>query len=175
MTKWFDRLYRAYGRIVTWFAVLAGLVTFAIMWMIDANVLLRKLFNAPLQGSFEFTEAGLVLIVFLSLAFTQHRRGHIRVTLLSRRLPMGVQHGLYIAVLFIGALFFAWCTYAALGNAIRSFNLNEQEWGVIQLPIWPVKSAIAVGTTLICLQFLLDAVRHCFVARGALPPVGDEP
>lgn len=175
MSENFDRLHRAYGRLVTWFAIVAGLVTFAIMWLIDANALTRKFFNTPVQGSFELTEAGLVLIVFLSLAFTQYRRGHIRVTVVTRHLPMGVQHGLYIAVLFVGALFFAWCTYAAYGNAVRSFDLNEQEWGVIQLPIWPVKSAIALGTVLICIQFLLDAIRHCFVARGSLPPIGDEP
>jgi TRAP-type C4-dicarboxylate transport system permease small subunit len=175
MAERFERLHRAYGRIVTGFAVLAGLIIFAIMWLVDADVFMRKFFNAPVQGSFELTEGGLVLVVFLSLAFTQYRRGHIRVTLLSRHLPMGVQHGLYITVLCIGALFFAWCTYATVGNAIRSYNLNEREWGVIQVPIWPEKSAIAVGTLLICLQFLLDAIRHCFVACGSLPPMGDEP
>jgi TRAP-type C4-dicarboxylate transport system permease small subunit len=175
MTERFERLYRAYVRLVTWFAILAGLITFALMWLIDANVFMRKFFNAPVQGSFELTEAGLVLIVFLSLAFTQARRGHIRVTLLSRHLPMHVQHRLYITVLFIGALFFAWCAVATIGNAIRSYNLDEQEWGVIQVSIWPVKSALALGTVLMCVQFLLDAIRHCFVARGLLEPVGDEP
>jgi len=175
MPESFERLYRGYGRLVTGFAILAGLITFAIMWLIDANALTRKFLNAPVQGSFELTEAGLVLIVFLSLAFTQYRRGHIRVTLLTRHLPTGIQHGLYILVLLVGALFFAWCTYAAYGNAVRSFELNEQEWGVIQLPIWPVKSAIALGTALIALQYLLDAIRHFFVASGSLPPVGDEP
>ncbi len=175
MAESFERLYRAYGRIVSGFAVLAGLIIFAIMWLVDADVFMRKFFNAPVQGSFELTEGGLVLVVFLSLAFTQYRRGHIRVTLLSRHLPMSVQHGLYIAVLFIGALFFAWCTYATVGNAIRSYNIGEREWGVIQVAIWPEKSAIGLGTLLICLQFLLDAIRHCLVVGGSLPPVGEEP
>jgi TRAP-type C4-dicarboxylate transport system permease small subunit len=175
MHESFERLYRAYGRLVTWFAVVAGTVTFAIMWLIDANVFMRKLFNAPVQGSFELTEAGLVLIVFLTLAYTQYKRGHIRVTIVTRHLPIGLQHGLYIFVLIVGALFFAWCTYAAYTNAIRSYGMNEQEWGVIQVPIWPLKSAIVVGTALISIQYLMDAIRHSFVARGLLAPVGDEP
>lgn len=175
MPESFERLYRVYGRIVTGFAVVAGLITFAVMWMVDADVFMRKFFNAPLQGSFELTEAGLVLIVFLAIAFTQYRRGHIRVTLLTRHLPRGVQHGLYIVVLLVGALFFAWCTYAAVGNTILSYNINEREWGMIPIAIWPEKSAIAVGTLLLCLQFLLDAIRLYFVARGSLPPVGDDP
>ncbi|MEX2615781.1 MAG: TRAP transporter small permease [Alphaproteobacteria bacterium] len=175
MTDSFERLYQAYGKVVTFFAVLAGMVTFATMWLIDANVLMRKFFNTPVQGSFELTEAGLVLIVFLSLAYTQYKRGHIRVTLLTRHLPIAVQHRLYIIVLFVGALFFAWCSYAAYTNAIRSYGMNEQEWGVIQLPIWPLKSAIVLGTALISVQYLLDAIRHCFVTRGLLPPAGEEP
>jgi len=175
MNQRFERLYRAYGRLITGFGIFSGLITFAIMWLIDANALLRKLFNAPVQGSYEITEAALVLIIFLSLAFTQYRRGHIRVTLLTRHLPIGVQHGMYIAVLLIGALFFAWCSYAAFGYAVRSYRLNEQEWGLIRFPIWPVKMAIFVGAVLMSFQYLLDAIRHCFVARGDLPPVGDEP
>lgn len=175
MTERFERLYRAYGRLVTGFGIFSGLITFAIMWLIDTNALMRKLFNTPVQGSYEITEAALVLIVFLSLAYTQYRRGHIRVTLLTRHLPINVQHGLYIGVLFIGAVFFAWCAFAAYGYAVRSYNLNEQEWGLIRFPIWPIKMAIVVGTLLLSVQYLLDAIRHCFVARGALPPVGDEP
>lgn len=171
----FERLYRAYVRLLTWLGVLCGLITFAIMWLIDANALLRKLFNSPVPGAFELTEAGLVLIVFLSLAYTQSRRGHIRVTLLTRHLPIGVQHGLYVVVLLIGAIFFAWCAYAAFGYAMRSYRIGEEEWGLIRFPIWPVKMAIFLGTTLLSAQFLLDALRHCFVARGDLSPVGEEP
>src|SRR5690606_9894380 len=81
MAQGFERLYRAYVRLLSWLGILCGLITFAIMWLIDANALMRKLFNTPVPGAFELTEAGLVLIVFLSLAYTQSRRGHIRVTL----------------------------------------------------------------------------------------------
>src|SRR5690606_40034659 len=101
MADRFERLYRAYVRLLTWLGILCGLITFVIMWLIDANALMRKLLNAPVPGAFELTEAGLVLIVFLSLAYTQSRRGHIRVTLLTRHPPIGLQNGLYIAVLFI--------------------------------------------------------------------------
>ncbi|SRR5690606_25455250 len=175
MAQGFERLYRAYVRLLTWLGILCGLITFAIMWLIDANALMRKLFNTPVPGAFELTEAGLVLIVFLSLAYTQSRRGHIRVTLLTRHLPIGLQHALYIAVLLVGAAFFAWCAYAAFGYAMRSYSIGEEEWGQIRFPIWPVKMAIFVGTVLLSAQFLLDALRHCFVALGDLSAIGEDP
>lgn len=175
MAKRFDSLYRGYGRFLGWLGVLSGLITFAIMWLIVANALMRKAFNAPIQGSFEITESSLVLLVFLSLAYTQYRRGHIRVILLTRHLPMWFQHWLYIFVLLVGFAFFAWCAYAAWGYALRSYNLNEQEWGLVRFPLWPIKASIFFGVALLSLQYLLDAIRHAYVTKGQLPPTGYEP
>src|SRR5690606_41322231 len=107
MAQGFERLYRAYVRLLTWLGILCGLITFAIMWLIDANALMRKLFNTPVPGAFELTEAGLVLIVFLSLAYTQSRRCHIRLTLLTRLLPICLLHVIYTSRLTVGAPTFA--------------------------------------------------------------------
>lgn len=175
MAENFERLYNAYGRFVIWLGVLAGAVTFAVMWLIDANALMRKFFNAPVPGSFEITEAALVIIIFFSLAYTQRMRGHIRVTLLTRHLPLNVRHALFILAMLIGAALMAWYAWAAYTYALRSYRVNEQEWGVITFAVWPIKSAIVIGWALLSLQFLLDAIRHCFVAAGKLEPVGDEP
>jgi TRAP-type C4-dicarboxylate transport system permease small subunit len=175
MARRFESLYRSYGRFLSWLGVFSGAITFGIMWLIVANSLMRKGFNHPIQGTYEITESCLVLLVFLSIAYTQCRRGHIRVILFTRHLPMAVQHWLYIAVLFIACLFFAWCAYAAWGDAVRSYNLGEQEWGLIRFPLWPVKGALFAGVALLSLQFLLDTIRHAFVIRGQLLPIGNEP
>jgi len=175
MPKRFERLYNGYGRFLRSLGVVAGLITFGIMWLIVANSLMRKVFNHPIQGTYEITESCLVLLVFLSIAYTQSRRGHIRVTLVTRHLPMSIQHKLYIAVLFSASLFFAWCSYAAWGDALRSYRLDEQEWGLIRFPLWPVKGALFVGVVLLSLQYLLDAIRHGFVVQEQLPPIGNEP
>ncbi len=175
MAEAFERIYQAYGRFVLGLGMVSGAITFCIMWLIDANALTRKIFNAPVPGSLEITEAALVLIIFFALAFTQRRRGHIRVTILTRRLPLGVRHGLFIFAMLVGAALMAWYAYAAYTYALRSFKIDEQEWGVITFSVWPIKSAICVGLVLFSLQFLLDAIRHVFVAQGRLPGVEDEP
>ena len=174
MAQSFERLYQAYGRFVLALGMVAGAAVFGIMWLIDANVLMRKLFNEPVTGTLEITEAALVLIIFLGLAYTQRRRGHIRVTLMTRHLPESLRHFLYFVVLLIGAGLTAWYTWAAYTYAIRSYNINEMEWGVLIFQVWPIKAAIAVGWGLLSVQFLLDAVRAVFVAKGRLEPVHGE-
>lgn len=175
MAERFERFYRGYGRFLALLGAFSGLITFAVMWLIVANALMRKSFNQPIQGTYEITESALVLLVFLSLAYTQFQRGHIRVTLLSRHLPMRHQHRLYMAVLAIGCLFFAWCAYASFGDAVQSYKLGEQEWGLLRFPLWPMKISIFAGVLLLSLQYLLDAIRQAFVAAGQLAAVGDEP
>ena len=175
MAVTFERIYQAYGRFVLALGLMAGAAVFGIMWLIDANVLMRKLFNEPVTGTLEITEGALVLIIFLGLAFTQRRRGHIRVTLLTRHFPQSVRHLLYILVLLIGAGLTAWYAWAAYTYAVRSYNIDEMEWGVLIFKVWPIKGAIAVGWGLFSVQFLLDAIRHMFVAAGHLEPIpGDE-
>jgi len=175
MAEAFQRVYDAYGRVVLFLGLVAGAITFFIMWLIDANAFMRKFFNAPVAGSLEITEAALVLIIFFSLAFTQRRRGHIRVTLLTRRMPLNVRHALFIMAMLVGAALMAWYAYAAYTYAVRSYKVNEMEWGVITFPIWPTKAAICLGLVLFSIQFLLDAIRHMFVAAGKLEAIGDEP
>ena len=175
MAEQFERVYHAYGRFTIWLGLLAGAITFGVMWLIDANALMRKIFNAPVPGSLEITEAALVIIILFSQAYTQRRRGHIRVTLLTRRLPERVRHGLFITAMAIGCLLTAWYAYAAYTYALRAYNVNEQEWGVITFSVWPIKAAIVLGFGLLSLQFLLDAIRAGFVAAGKLAAIGDEP
>ncbi|MCA8928847.1 MAG: TRAP transporter small permease [Alphaproteobacteria bacterium] len=174
MAQSFERFYQVYGRLVLALGMVAGAAVFAIMWLIDANVLMRKLFNQPVTGTLEITEGALVLIIFLGLAYTQRRRGHIRVTLLTRHFPQWLRNLLYVLVLLIGAGLCAWYTWAAYTYAIRSYTINEMEWGVLIFQVWPIKAAIAVGWGLLSVQFLLDAIRAVFVARGQLEPVFGE-
>jgi hypothetical protein len=43
--------------------------------------------------------------------------------------------------------------------------MNEQIWGAaIQFAVWPAKMAVSLGTLLITIQFLLDAIGFAFVA-----------
>ena len=83
----FKRLYRGYGLLLRGCGVDLGGRHVPDDGLVVANIFGRYLFNAPVTGTLEFTESLLVLIIFLSLALTQYDGGHIRVTLLTRRLP----------------------------------------------------------------------------------------
>ena len=152
------RIAAGYRRLLHAFGVVAAVATFAMMALVVANAGSRYLLNAPVPGAFEIVQSLLTVMVFLSLALTQARGGHIRVTLLTRRLTPAGARLASVAAFALGAGFFAWCALGAWGFAWQSFQVNEQEWGVIRYPLWPVKFVVFAGLVLLSLQFLLDAL-----------------
>jgi len=155
----FLKIYDYYGKALWGFAMLAGGLTFAIMLVICANALTRKLLNWPLPAALEITQALLVGAIMLPFAFTLLKREHVSTVFLTSRLSVGARRWLHLMWAVLGFLLFAAVTYGTYHYALRSYRMNEQIWGAtIQFAVWPAKMAVSLGTLLITLQFLLDAV-----------------
>ncbi|MBO0347441.1 TRAP transporter small permease subunit [Roseibium limicola] len=155
----FDRIWRGYGTFLKACGYVAGYTTFAMMLLVIANAVSRFIFNAPVSGAFELTESMLTVLIFLSLALTQYEGGHIRVVLLTQRMPNGLQKAARFTALALGAIFFAWCTNAAWGYAMKSFAINEQQWGTVRYPLYPIKFVVFFGLMLLAIQFVLGSLR----------------
>ncbi|MCG6903263.1 MAG: TRAP transporter small permease [Rhodobacter sp.] len=166
------RLRAGFGRVLTLCGLVAGLTLLAVMVLVVANALLRYLFNAPIAGTLEVTEGALPIIVFLSLAMTQYEGGHIKVVLLTRKLPEGARRAAVVFAMLAGAALFAWASYAGWKLTMKSIAIGEIERGSIRYPLWPIKGAIAFGMALLTLQFLLDAALAAF--GGTLPDAEPE-
>lgn len=160
MKDGFLRLYGWYRTLLFGMAVTAGAATFVIMWLVDASALSRKLFNAPVIGSVEITQSLMTVSVMLAMGYAQMRHSHLRVVILTGRLPRPLAKGLYVGSLVIGFLFFMAVTVATFWFALRSYRIDEHVWGAtVRFPVYPAKAIISLGSLLLALQFLLDAVR----------------
>lgn len=156
----FSTVYRTYGNLVSAAATIAGIAIFALMWINDANVVMRYFLNAPVMGAVEISQALLVLGIMLGMAFTQASGGHVRVTLLTRLLPPRGGEIAYALAALIGFFVFCAVTYSTFGYALRSYQVNEYAWGAtLRFPLYPVKAAACLGALLLAIQFLLDAIR----------------
>lgn len=148
----------AYGKVIYGFAVLAGATTFAIMWVIVANALGRKLFNSPLPAALEMTQSLLVLSLMLPFALALMQREHVNTVFLTSRLSESARRKLYIFWMIIGCIVFALVTYGTYRYGLRSFRMNEQTWGAgLKFAIWPSKIAVSFGALLITIQFAIEA------------------
>ena len=121
-----------------------------------ADVVGTKFFDYPVPGTLEFTESTMVLVVFGALAFTQSKRGHIRVEVFynfggprTRALLDAFTH--LVALVYFGLL--CWLGFQ---EAIYSWEISEASMGTIRFPLFPARALLAAGTALLLLQLVID-------------------
>lgn len=133
----------------------------AIMVMIvltTADVILRYVFNNPIPGTFEVEAMLIVFVVFLSLAYIQSRRAHIRVDVLISHLPPVGQLYLSIVGHFISLSIFGVIAWQGGVAAHEAWVTGDYTMGLIPYPFWPAKWALAIGVAFFCLRFVSDIV-----------------
>lgn len=157
------RAERLLDRLLDLMASLAGITLFVMMLMVVANTLTRKFLNWPITGVFELTASMLTLAVFLALAYTQKAGAHISVDVVSRHFTGATRTLFEMAAPVLGAVCFAWATYASWLFASESYAMGEQEWGSITYPIWPVKMLVCFGLAALTLRYVVEVF---LVARG---------
>lgn len=139
-------------------AVISGIALLLMMVMGAMDVFLGKVFNTPIPGTFEATEALMVVSAFLAIAYNQQVRGHIKVELFTSRMSPRLQLKFEAFNYFLSAVFFFLLTWQGWRFGLESLRVGEYESGLIAFPVYPAKLLLALGLTLMTLQCLRDLV-----------------
>jgi len=126
--------------------------------LITSDVVLRYFFNRPIRGSYELVQFMLVLIVFLGLAYTQTKKGHVSITLVTTKLSSSrmsvVESATYLLCLIIFTLITWRCILQA--EVLRTSGTSSD---VLSIPNFPFMWVVLLGSALLCLIFLIDFIR----------------
>lgn len=137
---------------------LAGASLLLMVLLGTLDIIGTKFFSRPLPGTFEATEALMVLGVFLALPYTQARRQHIAVDLVVARLGPAARRALDVSALALTLGVFALVAWRGWILGLNSLAVREYASGIIRFPVYPAKLALAIGATLMVLQVLVDLV-----------------
>ena len=127
------------------------------MTMVAVDVFLRNIVNAPIFGSYELTEFSLLCLVFLSIAFTQVEKAHIRVDFILIKLSdkmRAIVEALYYFMSLICFSLIAWQSFITGMEALR----GEEISGLLEIPLYPFYWLAAFGTGLLCLVYLVNLI-----------------
>ena len=120
------------------------------------NMGLRSL-GYPMAGVYDLVCYLGALVAALPLAYTQLKKGHVAVDIVSALLPLRVRKAAVGLSYVLGMIFFgaaAW-KVASLGSILRqSGELSE----TLKMPFWPFTYAVAVSCGLMVLCLLVDAL-----------------
>ena len=124
--------------------LLAAFAIFALMCLGVAQIVLRSIFNSPINGYIDLVELSMASMAFLGAAYCQRLGAHIRMELLigrlrGRTLWLAEAFGLLVAMFIIGVLiWYGW------GHFIRSYTLGDTTIDA-EYPVWPSKLLVPVA------------------------------
>lgn len=136
-----------------WLAVLGGILALSVALLVTASVLGRWMWNAPIDGDFEFVKMATAVAVFAYLPYTQARRGNIMVDTFTMGIAQKSRDRLDAFWDFAFALFMGFLAFALLTgtwDAIKSGETTMQR----QLLLWP---SIGIAM-LLCATLALTAL-----------------
>ncbi len=155
-------LSRAYGRLLRLLGMVAGLACLLTMFLVAINVIGRYLFNTPFNGAFVYTQSLLTVMIFFSIALTQHYRGHIKVVFVTRLMSPMWRRFTQTLMSALATILFVFASYATFLFAWESFEVREEIFDAVTYPIYPVKFVVFIGLVLLAVQFALDTVMDAF-------------
>lgn len=167
---------RAFSSFVAGLNSMGTVFIFALVVMINLDVISRFLFNSPIDGVTELVELSIVAIVFLQLGDAV-RTGRLTrseglYSRLQERYPR-FAHVLGAIFDIAGAAFFV---TIILGGIPRFIDAWERDYfsgirGIFIVPVWPVRLILVIGSLTVVFVFLGLARKH-LAALGKKP--GDE-
>ncbi len=160
--RWTDSLVRVVGY--------AGYLLFPALILVALyEVVARYAFNAPTIWAFDITFMVHGALFMLTGAYGLQKDVHVRIDVLSSRLPKPVQHAANILsylILFIPAIWLI--SDAAIRRSYSALVTREVELVSAWAPIvWPFYVALAIGLVALWLQSCAETLRHGIGIVGA--------
>lgn len=146
----------ALTRIANW---AAGIAIVLIMVGTCTDVTLRAVANSGIAGVVESSEILLVATVFLGLAMMQAEGRNVATHIVVDRLGPRTRRALAIGTTIVSLLFTTSLAWSAVDRAIESIASGEYRFGLVPVPLWPGRTAMAIGSVLLALQLVRQLVR----------------
>ncbi|MFQ3621742.1 MAG: TRAP transporter small permease [Spirochaetales bacterium] len=151
--------------------ILSGILTVVALILIVAEIGVRTFFHGTLYITEEYSGYLMAAITFFGLSFTLKEKAHIRMMFLFSVLKGNRRRILEVYTYLVGVVFtgiLSWTTFQffwdSVVNKSRSMQLSETYLAIPQ-------AVLPLGSALLCLQFLAEAVRT-WVAPAEDNPAG---
>ncbi len=153
--------FRAFSAHLEKFTKGVGCISFvcvvAMMLLNVLDVLLGKLINKPIVGSYELTQRILMCAVFSAFAYGQSKKAHINMTILIVHLPRPIRFIIFSIMSLLSIFAAGAMTYAAaiqLGVTIDMGYMTE----VLYIPLWPFYVVEMLAMAFFTLALIYDTI-----------------
>jgi TRAP-type mannitol/chloroaromatic compound transport system permease small subunit len=154
ITRGIDFLVEKQGQLTSFLIV-------PLLFIVLYEVLMRYAFNAPTVWGFEATAFFYGMHYMLGLSFMENVQGHVRVDIVTSRLPPKVQAAVMLAgylIIFMPVYgLMTWGAAKFAYTATVTNELNSTSWAP---RIWPYKIVMALSFLLLVVQGLSTMLKN---------------
>ena len=139
-------------RINRWVCYSGMLLILPLMLLTSADVIGRAAWARPIPGIVELSSYMLDVFILLGLAYTQQVKGHVRVSMLTSRLPQRAQQSLEIVVTLLSLFIMVLLAWQGWVVGMEETAVSD----MLRIPQRPFKLLVGVAAILLCLELLVD-------------------
>ena len=151
-------------------AAIGTMWTFALMFLIVADVIGRSFFSLPITGVAEIAAHSIVAVVFLQLASAVHdkrmTRADFLIDMIMKRRP-AVGRAIEAFFLAVGCVVMLLIAYATWKPMVVAYTGSEffGVQGIFTIKTWPLRAIIFFGSVLTALVFAVQAFQEAALIR----------
>jgi TRAP-type C4-dicarboxylate transport system permease small subunit len=157
-------LERKLARFLTILHYIGIVACFVMVFITVRHAIGRYAFNAPIIGNIEITCFSMVVLVFMVIAFTQMRHGHIEIGVIVDRFPLKVREIVAIIVDVLIIMFLVWATWRTGMFAVKQTLRDYSD--ILMLPNWPFLYLITFCWAVIIIPFAVQLWHSIRKVRG---------
>ena len=162
ISKTIDQVNTRLGKLIAWLIFVAVAVS-------TVNALIRKIFDTSSNSWLELQWVLFGFVFLLCSPWTLLSNEHIRIDVISAKLPKRARDWIDIVGHVAFLLPFALVMILTSGPfALRSILGNEQSGNAGGLPQWPANTVIFVGLIVLFVQGLSELIKRVAIMRGEL-------
>lgn len=133
--------------VMKYFKQIAALLLVLMPIPVFLDVVIRLVVDYSLPGIIELEEFLLLIIIFFSLPYVHSRSGHIRIDLITSKMPGRLQNVLVCVMSLLAVSLFVLLTWQLVHIGLSKMQSNEVSW-TLKLPMWIFYFLAASGSAL---------------------------
>ena len=139
-------------RVNRWVCYVGMFLILPLMLLTTADVIGRAAWARPITGIVELSSYVLDVFILLGLAYTQQVKGHVRVSMLTSRLPPRAQIILEIIVTFLSLLIITLLAWQGFVVGFEETAVSD----MLRIAQRPFKLLVGLAAFLLCLELVVD-------------------
>ncbi|HIV74390.1 MAG TPA: TRAP transporter small permease [Candidatus Pseudogracilibacillus intestinigallinarum] len=159
MEKPINKAEKIINGIANFQQLLSNFALIFIMSIITFDVLGRNMMNKPLKGTYEMTELGAALLVFLALAITHRKDEHITIDFVVDLLPTKVRHIINGIVELIIVAVVLLMSQHIFNNGVRMMERKTTTTD-LSITVYPFLFIITITLVVFALMAIIKAISY---------------